>query len=98
MVTITYVAQKESGFPKRRVLSRCNNVSAVTDTFFSFGIFSTVYYIERCNRLYREILSAKVLTMQLNIHMYMGQIFSDDAAKKKRATSVTMKINGPLLI
>ena len=32
--------------------------------------------------LYRKIFSSKVLTMQPNI--YMGQIFSDDAAKKAR--------------
>ena len=50
----TYIAQKESRFPKRRVSSRCNDVTTVTNTF-SFGIFSTIYYKDRYNMLYRDI-------------------------------------------
>ena len=56
----SYIAQKESGFPKGRVSSRCNDVTTVTNTFFCFGIFSTIYYIERYNMLYRDIFSSKM--------------------------------------
>ena len=63
----TYIAQKESGFPKGRVSSRCNDVTTVTNTF-SFGIFSTIYYKDRYNMLYRDIFSSKILMMQPNIY------------------------------
>ena len=90
----SYIAQKESGFPKGRVSSRCNDVTTVTNTFFSFGIVSTIYYIKRYNMLYREIFSSKVLTMQPNI--YGTNIFW--WCSKKSATSVTMEKNGPSLV
>ena len=66
--SFSYTAQKESGFPKGHVSSRCNDVTTVTNTFFSFGIFSTIYYIEIYNILYREIFSSKVLMMQPNTY------------------------------
>ena len=67
-LTDAYIAQKESGFPKGRVSSRCNDVTTVTNIFFSFGIFSTIYYKDRYNMLYRDIFSSKILMMQPNIY------------------------------
>ena len=84
LTTYTYIAQKESGFPKGHVSLRCNDVITVTNTFFSCGIFSTIYYIDIYNILYREIFSSKVLMMQPNI--YGTNIFW--WCSKKSVTSV----------
>ena len=72
-------------------------MTTVTNTFFSFGIFSTIYHIEIYNILYREIFSSKVLMMQPNT--YGTNIFW--WCSKKSVTSVDKcddEKNGPSLV